>query len=132
MLHTPLEQFQIIALFPLKMFSLDFSFTNLLLINVLMMFFFIVLVSFFSSDTNALAENHFYFIPNNWQIVIEICYETISQLLFDNLNIEGEKYFPFISVLFTFILFSNLIGLIPYSFTITSHLIITFSLYFTI
>jgi F-type H+-transporting ATPase subunit a len=128
MLHTPLEQFQIIALFPLKMFSLDFSFTNLLLINVLMMFFFIVLVSFFSSDTNYLAENHFYFIPNNWQILIEICYETISQLLFDNLNIEGEKYFPFISVLFTFILFSNLIGLIPYSFTITSHLIITFSL----
>jgi ATP synthase subunit 6 len=93
-----------------------------------MMFFFIVLVSFFSSDTNYLAENHFYFIPNNWQILIEICYETISQLLFDNLNIEGEKYFPFISVLFTFILFSNLIGLIPYSFTITSHLIITFSL----
>ena len=53
---------------------------------------------------------------------------TISQLLFDNINIEGEKYFPFISVLFTFILFSNLIGLIPYSFTITSHLIVTFTL----
>jgi len=55
-------------------------------------------------------------------------YETISQLLFDNLNDEGEKYFPFISVLFTFILFSNLIGLVPYSFTITSHLIVTFTL----
>jgi ATP synthase subunit 6 len=55
-------------------------------------------------------------------------YETISQLLFDNLNNEGEKHFPFISVLFTFILFSNLIGLIPYSFTITSHLIVTFTL----
>ena len=48
--------------------------------------------------------------------------------MFDNINIEGEKYFPFISVLFTFILFSNLIGLIPYSFTITSHLIVTFTL----
>ena len=128
MLQTPLEQFQIIALFSLKMFSLDFSFTNLLLINVLMMFFFVSIVFFFSSDKNYLGESHFYFIPNNWQILIEICYETISQLLFDNLNIEGEKYFPFISVLFTFILFSNLIGLIPYSFTITSHLIVTFSL----
>jgi F-type H+-transporting ATPase subunit a len=41
---------------------------------------------------------------------------------------EGEKYFPFISVLFSFILFSNLIGLIPYSFTVTSHLIVTFTL----
>ena len=128
MLHTPLEQFQIIALFSLKIFSLDFSFTNLLLINVLLMIFFISLVSFFSSDTNYLGENHFYFIPNNWQVLIETCYEVIAQLLFDNLNVEGQKYFPFVSVLFTFILFSNLIGLIPYSFTITSHLIITFSL----
>jgi len=49
-------------------------------------------------------------------------------LLFDNINKDGEKYFPFISVIFTFVLFSNLIGLIPYSFTITSHLIVTFFL----
>ena len=67
-------------------------------------------------------------MPNNWQILLETTYETIAQLLFDNINLEGEKYFPFISVLFTFILFSNLIGLIPYSFTVTSHLIVTFTL----
>ena len=72
------------------------------------------------------------FIPNNWQTLIELIYETVAQLLFDNLNIEGEKYFPFVSVIFTFILFSNLIGLIPYSFTITSHLIVTFTLSFSI
>jgi ATP synthase subunit 6 len=48
--------------------------------------------------------------------------------LFDNINKDGEKYFPFISVIFTFVLFSNLIGLIPYSFTTTSHLIVTFTL----
>ena len=48
------------------------------------------------------------------------------------LNEEGEKYFPFIAVIFTFILFNNLIGLVPYSFTITSHLIVTFILSFSI
>ena len=55
-------------------------------------------------------------------------YEVSSQLLFDNINKDGEKYFPFISVIFTFVLFSNLIGLVPYSFTTTSHLIVTFTL----
>ena len=50
------------------------------------------------------------------------------QLLIDSINKEGEKYFPFISTLFSFILFSNLIGLVPYNFTITSHLLITFTL----
>ena len=65
-------------------------------------------------------------IPSVWQTFIEIVYETVAQLVFDNLNEEGEKYFPFIAVLFTFILFNNLIGLVPYSFTITNHLIVTF------
>ena len=55
-------------------------------------------------------------------------YEVSSQLLFDNINKDGEKFFPFISVIFTFVLFSNLIGLVPYSFTTTSHLIVTFTL----
>jgi len=59
-------------------------------------------------------------------------YEVSSQLLFDNINKKGEKYFPFISVIFIFILLSNLIGLIPYSFTTTSHIIITFTLFFSI
>ena len=61
-------------------------------------------------------------------MLMETMYETSLQLLFDNINKDGENYFPFISVIFTFVLFSNLIGLIPYSFTTTSHLIVTFSL----
>lgn len=128
MLWTPLEQFQIISLFSIKLFCLDFSITNLVLINVIVLVFFSSIVFFFSSDTNYLGETSFFLVPNTWQILIEITYETVLQLLFDNINTEGEKYFPFISCLFTFILFSNLIGLIPYSFTITSHLIVTFTL----
>ena len=128
MLWTPLEQFQIISLFSIKLFCLDFSLTNLMLINIIILLLFSLIVYFFSSDINYLGETTFFFIPNSWQVLIETVYETSSQLLFDNINIEGEKYFPFISVLFTFILFSNLIGLVPYSFTITSHIIVTFTL----
>lgn len=128
MLLTPLEQFQIISLFSLKIFCLDFSITNMLLVNFIVLALFSFIIFSISSNTNYLGEISFFLIPNNWQVLIEMLYETISQLLFDNLNNEGEKYFPFISVLFTFILFSNLIGLVPYSFTITSHLIVTFTL----
>lgn len=127
MLLTPLEQFQIISLFSIKLFSLDFSFTNLFLINVIVLITFSLLISFISAD-----DNTFFFVPNNWQTLIETVFETVSQLLFDNINIKGEKYFPFISVLFLFILLVNLVGLVPYSFTITSHLIVTFTLSFSI
>merc|ERR1711976_277647 len=97
---------------------------------VLLIFSFIVYC--FSADSNYLGETGYYFIPNVWQTFVEIVYETAAQLVFDSLNNEGEKYFPFIAVLFTFILFNNLIGLVPYSFTITSHLIVTFALSFPI
>ena len=127
MLLTPLEQFQIVSLFSIKLFSLDFSFTNLFLVNIIVLIAFSVLISFISSD-----DSSFFLIPNNWQTLIETVYETVSQLLFDNISTEGEKYFPFVSVLFLFILLVNLVGLIPYSFTITSHLIVTFTLSFAV
>ena len=100
--------------------------------NLLVLLFFGAIVVFFSSNTNHLKETSFFFIPSTWQTLVETLYEASLQLLFDNINKDGEKYFPFISVIFTFVLFSNLIGLIPYSFTTTSHLIITFTLSFSI
>ena len=132
MLYTPLEQFQIILLFSVKLYRFDFSITNLVLVNLLVLFFFFVVVTLFSSNANYLQETSFFFIPSIWQALVEIFYETSLHLLFDNINKDGEKYFPFISVIFTFVLFSNLIGLIPYSFTATSHLIVTFTLSFSI
>jgi len=132
MLYTPLEQFQIILLFSIKLFCFDFSITNLVLVNLLVLLFFSAVVIFFISSSNYLKKTSFFFIPSTWQVLVETLYEVSSQLLFDNINKDGEKYFPFISVVFTFVLFSNLIGLIPYSFTATSHLIVTFSLSFSI
>jgi len=130
MLLTPLEQFQIISLWTIKLFCLDFSLTNMLFVNVLVLLFLSSIVNFSTSKSNGTLE--FFLVPNIWQLLLETVYEVVAQLVFDNLNEEGEKYFPFITVIFTFILFNNLIGLIPYSFTITSHLIVTFILSFSI
>jgi len=132
MLYTPLEQFQIILLCSIKLFCFDFSITNLVLVNFLLLFFFSTIVFLIGSDATTIKKNSLYFIPSTWQTLLEMLYNVSAQLLFDNINKEGEKYFPFISVIFTFILLSNLIGLIPYSFTVTSHIVITFTLSFSI
>jgi len=102
------------------------------LVNFLVLLFFGAIVTLFSSNVNYVKETNFCFISTTWQMLIETVYEASLQLLFDNINQDGEKYFPSISVIFIFVLFSNLIGLIPYSFTTTSHLIVTFTLSFSI
>lgn len=132
MLHAPLEQFQILSLVSFSVFSLDFSFTNFLLINLLALLSYVSFIYFNSSHENYLQETSFYLAPNAWQKSIESVSEITTQLISDIISTDNEKYFPFISVLFNFILFSNLIGLIPYSFTATSHLIVTFTLSFSV
>ena len=91
------------------------------------------IIDFIGCTSNYKTESiSFYLIPNTWQFFIEMIYDIISQLLFDNVNLKGEKYFPYISTIFLFVLLSNITGLIPYTFTVTSHIIITFTLSFSI
>lgn len=132
LLNTPLEQFQIIPIIPLYVFGFDFSLTNLFLINIISLLGFIFIIYINSSSKNYVREISFYLIPNTWQKVVESISDILTQVLSDTTAKDNEKYFPFILILFHFILFSNLIGLIPYSFTVTSHLIITFILSFSI
>jgi F-type H+-transporting ATPase subunit a len=133
MLNAPLEQFQILSIISINIFSFDFAITNFLLINLLAVFCYISFIFLNSSlHKNYLQENSFYFIPNVWQKMIEFISETITQLITDIILAEKDKYFPVLAIIFNFILFSNLIGLIPYSFTATSHLIVTFMLSFSI
>jgi ATP synthase subunit 6 len=120
---SPLEQFQILPIISLRLGNFDLSFTNGNLIIL------IAIGSFFLLMNMLLSVNgSFYVVPSRWQIIIETFYETIANMLYDNLGTKGQQYFPFVFVLFMFVLLSNLIGLIPYSFTITSHLIVTFAL----
>lgn len=132
MLKAPLEQFQIITLYPINYLNLDFSFNNILLMSIVTILFFKIIIELFSSKKNYLNNSTFFLIPNSWQVFIELAHDTVLQLLFDNVNIKGEKFFPYFSMIFLFIVLSNLSGLIPYSFTTTSHIVITFTLSFSI
>lgn len=124
MLFSPLEQFKIIPIIPIHIGNLDFSITNSSVINLLTIFIFITFLNtLFDSK-----KGSFFLVPNRWQVIIEILYKTFVTMARDIVGSKGEKYFPFIFVLFLFIVLSNLIGLVPYSFTLTSHLIVTFSL----
>lgn len=130
---SPLEQFQIVSLFSIKLTEkLDFSITNAFLISLITLACFSSIIYFSSSSKNSFNKPSFFFVPNPWQIIVESIYEILSQLIFDLISTRSERYFPFITVLATYILFHNLIGLIPYSFTTTSHLIITFTLSFSV
>ena len=132
MLIAPLEQFQILSLFPLKLFYLDLSITNFTIINGLAIFIVLNFFYFSGSKNNHLQENSFYFSPNSWQKLIELVVELPSRLVSDIILTDNEKYFPIILTLFMFILFGNLIGLAPYTFTTTSHLFVTFTLSFSV
>nr|YP_011017770.1 ATP synthase F0 subunit a [Polysiphonia morrowii]WQF69616.1 ATP synthase F0 subunit a [Polysiphonia morrowii] len=119
-LFSPLEQFEIINIIPIYFYSFNLSFTNasLLMLFVIFFSFFWLSLSFFKANL----------IPNYWQLLHEEFYSLTTSIVYENLNLKGEIYFPFIFSLHLFLLFSNLLGMIPYSFTITSHIAFTFGL----
>ena len=65
-------------------------------------------------------------VPGRWQSLAEVAYEFIANMIRDNVGTEGRKYFPFIFTLFMFVLAGNFIGMVPYTFTYTSHIVVTF------
>lgn len=83
----------------------------------------VLLLSFFMIGGMSRAT----LVPGRWQLMVESAYEFVANMINDTAGAEGRKYFPFIFTLFMFILFSNLIGIIPYTFTVTSHIIVTFA-----
>jgi len=66
------------------------------------------------------------------QSLVELSYEFVANMIKDNVGNEGRPYFPFIFTLFMFILACNLLGLLPYSFTVTSQIVVTFGLAFVV
>jgi len=117
---SPLEQFQIKTLVPIRLGELDASLTN----SGAFMILTVIAVTFFLT----LSIRRRGMVPGRWQSLAELSYEFIAGMVRDNVGPEGRAFFPFVFSLFMFILFANLIGLIPYSFTFTSHIIVTFAL----
>lgn len=120
MIHTPLEQFEIIPLITL-FFGESFAYTNSALFLTII-FLLINFIFYFCS------YHKINIIPNRWQSVIEMLYTFVLDMINDTIGKKGFKYFPFIFVTFLFIFTSNILGMIPYTFTVTSHMIITFGM----
>ncbi len=118
--HSPLAQFEIKTLIPLKLSDFDVSYTNSALFMSLTLIFVILFL--------VLGVRRRAIVPGRWQSMAEISYEFVANLLRDTVGNEGRKYFPFVFTLFMFILFGNMLGMIPYSFTFTSHIIVTFAM----
>jgi|TARA_B100000315_G_scaffold167174_1_gene155695 F-type H+-transporting ATPase subunit a len=118
--HSPLTQFEIKRLVDIDIGGLDVSFTN----SSLMMVIVLVLVTALLT----LSMRGRAMVPGRWQSIAELSYEFIANMLRENVGSEGRQYFPFVFTLFMFIVTSNLLGLLPYSFTVTSHIVITFAM----
>ena len=117
---SPLKQFEIKTIAPIEIGGVDVSFTN----SSLFMAIIITAITLFL----VLGMRKKALIPGRWQSLAELSYEFIASLVRDNVGKAGRAYFPFVFSLFMFILFANVIGLIPYAFTVTSHIIVTFAL----
>lgn len=117
-MHSPVEQFTIKALLHLKLLGYDVSFTNSAL--------FMILAVLVSTVYLTMAMRKREMVPGRLQASAEMLYEFVSDMVRSNAGSEGRPYFPFIFTLFIFLLFGNMLGLIPYSYTFTSQIVVTF------
>jgi F-type H+-transporting ATPase subunit a len=118
--HGPMEQFEIKPLIDLNLGGYDISYTNSALFMTLAV---ICTFSLFWAATHKRTM-----VPSRIQSIGELMFEFIAGMVKENVGKEGIKYFPFIFTLFVFILFGNVLGLLPYSFTFTSHIVINAAL----
>jgi len=129
-LETPLDQFAIIPIIDLHVGNFYFTFTN----AVLYMLLTVVLVVFLFFVVTKKGGGKL--VPNAWQSLVELIYDFVLNLVNEQIGgLSGnvkQKFFPCILVTFTFLLFCNLQGMIPFSFTVTSHFLITLALSFSI
>lgn len=118
---SPLEQFTVFKLLPISFFGFDFSFTNSSLFSLISFSLGFLFLNFICSRAKL--------VPTLWQNFAESLFEFILyNVLSENIKKGGNAYFPIILTVFTYLLCCNLLGMIPYSFTVTSHIVVTLGL----
>ena len=117
---SPLEQFEVHTLAPIHIGGINASFTNASLYMAVAV---LGVTAFLILGMRKAA-----LVPGRWQSMAEILYDFVAGMIRDNAGHDARPYFPFVFTLFMFILFANLIGLIPGSFAVTSHIVVTFAL----
>ena len=115
---NPMHQFEVYRIGPeIRIAGLDLSFTN----ASLFMFLSAVTVCLIL----ALGTKNKKIVPGKFQLISEMFYGFIAKMISDTAGSKAKPYFPFIFSLFMFVLFCNMLGMLPYSFTVTSHIIVT-------
>ena len=121
MAANPMTQFNVNRIGPeIKIGAFDISFTNASLFMLISSVAILVIFNL-GSKKNSL-------IPNKVQLLAELSYIFVSKMISDTAGLKAKPYFSFIFSLFMFVLFCNMFGMMPYSFTVTSHIIVTFAL----
>ena len=118
---NPMHQFIVYRIGPeISLGNIDISFTNASLFMIISA---LAIISVFFAGTRRKAV-----IPTKIQLLTELSYTLVSKMISDTAGSKAKPYFPFIFSLFMFVLFCNMLGMLPYSFTVTSHIIVTFAL----
>ena len=121
MAANPMSQFDVYRIGPeIKVGAFDISFTNASLFMIISTVS-ILLVFNLGSKRNSV-------LPNKMQLLAELSYTFVAKMISDTAGSKAKPYFAFIFSLFMFVLFCNMFGMIPYTFTVTSHIIVTFIL----
>lgn len=126
-INSPLEQFEVTSLIGLN--APIFGYLNLSLTNFALYCF---VVFFIVISLHYLANNNGRIIPSKWSVALESSYASVSSMVRDQIGSANEIYFPFIYSIFFFILIANLTSNVPYSYAITSTIILTIGFSFTI
>ena len=117
----PIQQFQIVELVPLaKIGSITIAFTNSAL--------YMAVAVALTAGLMLCGTARRLIVPDRMQSVAEIAYEFVADTIRNTIGEGGMRFFPLVFSLFMFLLVSNVIGLIPYNFTVASHIIITLAL----
>ena len=118
MASNPMQQFSVYKIGPeIKIAGIDLSFTNASLFMIISAS---IILSFLFLGTREKK-----IIPDKIQLIAEMFYTFVAKMISDTAGSKAKPYFPFIFSLFMFVLFCNMVGMLPYSFTVTSHIIVT-------
>ena len=118
---NPMHQFNVYRIGPeISLGKVDISFTNA---SLFMMISALAIISVLFAGTKRKA-----IVPTKIQLLTELSYTLVSKMISDTAGSKAKPYFPFVFSLFMFVLFCNMLGMLPYSFTVTSHIIVTFAL----
>jgi len=121
MATNPMHKFEVYKIGPeINLGGINLSYTNASLFMTLSALF-ILLFLFFGTKKKLL-------IPTKTQLITEMTYSFVAKMINDTAGSSAKPFFPFIFTLFMFVLFCNMVGMLPYSFTVTSHIIVTFVL----